>query len=404
MDKKRLIIAGIFILICIGLGYILYLVFFAKDKTTPTPTTGEPVTTPSGQLPSAGEGQVPIGEVTGPTTLPSAGTIPGQALLAPGTLIVEQPLSVPVSGISVDNIGAKFYNQSDGKFYRLGTDGSVQSLSDEVFYNVQKVTWSPVKNESILEYPDGSNIYYNFDTNEKATLPKHWEEFSFSSLGDKVAAKSIGLAPENRWLITSDPTGKNIKLIEPMGENANKVIVDWSPAKQVVALSLTGNPLGADRQELLLVGLNQENFKSLIVEGRGLQTSWSPAGQKLLFNVYNARNDYKPELWVANAEPDTVGTNRRLLNLNTWVEKCTFVDERFAYCAVPNYLDVGAGFAPALADATPDTIYKIDLESGIKLEIPTNQEPTVAQIFLSADKNTLYFTDKNRTGLFEIKL
>ena len=102
--------------------------------------------------------------------------------------------------------------------------------------------------------------------------------FFFSSQSDKIAAKSIGLAPENRWLITSDPDGKNVSYIEHMGENAHKVIVDWSPTRQFVAMSLTGEPLGEDRQQVLFIGQNNENFPSIIVEGYGLETKWSPTG------------------------------------------------------------------------------------------------------------------------------
>lgn len=405
MDKKRLLIAIIFTLICIGIGYLLYRVFFAKEKAAPAAT--KPGITAPGKLPTAGEGQItPTGdEVT--TGLPTAPAV--KPTITPGIAVpafqLKQAVDAPLAGAAKDALGsAKFYNQLDGKFYRLMPDGTVKEMSDQVFYDVQKITWSSVKNESIIEYPDGSNIYYNFDTKKQVTLPKHWEEFSFSSLGDKVAAKSMGLSTENRWLITSDPDGKNISLIEPLGENADKVIVDWSPNQQVVALSLTGEPLGDDRQEVLFVGLHKENFRSAIVEGRGLQTKWSPNGKRLLYNVYSARSDFKPELWAVNAEGEDIGTNRQLLNLNTWVDKCAFVDNRFAYCAVPTTVDTGAGFASALADSTPDKIYKIDLDSSIKTELTLKENHTIKDMFLGDNNKTLYFTDKNQIGLFSLSL
>lgn len=406
MDKKRILIAIIFALVCIGVGYLLYRVFFAKEKAAPAAI--KPGITAPGKLPTAGEGQITptVGEVTG--GLPAAPTVykPGitPSITSP-TFLLKQAVDLPLVGAAKDALGsAKFYNQIDGKFYRLMPDGTIKEMSDQIFYNVQKVTWSSIKNESIIEYPDGANIYYNFDTKKQVTLPKHWSDFSFSSLGDKIAAKSIGLSPENRWLITSDPDGKNISLIEPMGENADKVIVDLSPNQQVAALSLTGEPLGADRQEVLFIGLHKENFKSAIVEGRGLQTKWSPSGGKLLYNVYSERSDYKPELWVVNAEGDNIGAGRALLNLNTWVDKCTFVDDRFAYCGVPETLETGVGFAPILADNTPDKIYKLDLESGIKTELTLPETHTINNMFLGDNGKTLYFTDKNQAGLFSLSL
>ncbi len=405
MDKKRLLIAILFLLACLGLGYLLYRVFFAKEKTVPA-ATRPPITT--GILPTAKEGGAitPTGEEVG--GLPTAITVQPTAkppTTASTAFALKQAIDMPIVGVAKDATGAaKFYNQIDGKFYRLLPDGSLKEMTDQVFYNVEKVTWSPIKNESIIEYPDGANIYYNFDTKKQVTLPQHWEEFSFSTLGDKVAAKSLGLSPENRWLITADVDGKNISLVEPMGENADKVIVDWSPNQQIVATSLTGEPLGDDRQELLFVGLHKENFRSAIIEGRALQTSWSPSGAKLLYNVHSARSDFKPELWVVNASGDNIGTGRTLLNLNTWVDKCAFVDDRFVYCGVPTTLDAGSGFAPSLADSTPDKIYKIDLQSGIKTELTLVENHTIKNMFLGNNNKALYFTDKNQPGLFSLSL
>ncbi|KKQ27871.1 MAG: hypothetical protein US42_C0004G0010 [Candidatus Magasanikbacteria bacterium GW2011_GWC2_37_14] len=403
-NKKRLIIAILFVILCLGLGYLLYWVFFAK-KTPPSNVSTGTTTTTIGKLPTAGEGTITTIADDVTVGLPTAGNLPSTQGFDQTEITSKQVVDSPLIGLNPDKDGqVKFYDQIDGKFYRLDANGKMQALSDEVFYNVQKVTWSKVKNESILEYPDGSNIYYDFDTGKKASLPKHWENFSFSPTGDKIAAKSEGLATENRWLVTSDPDGKNIKLIEPMGDNSSKVTVDWSPNKQIVALSATGEALGDDRQEILMVGLNKENFPSIIVEGRGLKSSWSPTGKKLLYSVYSARNDYKPEIWVVDAEGDNIGSNRRLLSVNTWVDKCTFADERYAYCAVPIALQTGAGFAPALANGTPDQIFKIDLESGVKIEVPLNENHTIDSLNLSPDGTTLYFTDKNQTGLFNLSL
>ena len=296
------------------------------------------------------------------------------------------------------------FRSQDGKFYHVNAAGNVELMNDKVFFGVDDVTWSPANNESIIEYPDGANTYFNFDTGEQVTLPTHWEEFTFSNEGQQVAAKSMGLDPKNRWLITSDPKGNNIKLIEPMGENASKVIVDWSPARQVVALSATGESIGSDRQEILLIGLNHENYKSLTVEGRGLQSQWSPEGSKLLHSVYNGRNDYKPELWIVDSTPDTVGQNRKPLSVNTWADKCTMTNERFVYCGVPDTLETGAGFAPQLADNTRDDIFKIDKVTGIKTKIALNTYHTVESIFTSQDGKMLYFTDKNKSGVFQIPI
>ena len=406
MDKKRLIFTIVFIIVTIALGYLLYRVFFAKEKApTGTPTD---VILPPGILPNAEKGVITPGTATTPGVLPNAEKLnyyTDEPIFDkyepyPIKTIVEAPILDPkINRAGVTN----FYNQSDGKFYRLGSDGKPQTLSDEVFYNVKAVTWTPTKNESIIEYPDGSNIYYNFDTKQQATLPKHWEDFSFSPLGDKIASKSLGLAEENRWLVTSDPEGKNISLIEPMDNNADRVTLDWSPNKQVVALSRTGEPLGADRQEILFVGLHGENFRSMVVEGRDFREKWSPTGQKMLYSVYSIKNNFQPELWIVNAEGNNIGSGRKMLNLSTWADKCTFADDRFVYCAVPSETKMGSGLAPGLLDDINDKLYKIDIKTGIKKEIPLNDYHVIDEIFVGKD-NTLFFTDKNQIGLFNIPL
>ncbi|MBU2542224.1 hypothetical protein KJ785_01525 [Patescibacteria group bacterium] len=405
MDKKRIIFTIIFIIVSIIFGYLLYRVFFAPKEVPPAIIPGEEVGV--GKLPIAEEGKITPG-VTGPP-----GVLPEAEKIQPVTeAVVKQYPSYPIKKIVESSLidpkiksdgTANFYNTSDGKFYHLGADGKVKVMSDEVFYNVEKVTWSPIKDESIIEYPDGSNIYYNFENQKKVTLPKHWEDFSFSTLGDKIASKSIGMSPENRWLITSDPDGKSISLVEPMGENADRVTIDWSPNKQVVALSRTGEALGADREEILFVGLHGENFRSMIVEGRDFKEKWSPTGQKMLYSVYSIRSNFQPELWIVNSSGENIGTGRKLLGLSTWADKCVFKDDRFVYCAVPTDLKMGAGLAPGLMDYSEDEIYKIDTQTGLKSIIPLEEYHTIDSLFIDG-KNNLIFTDKNQNGLFTLPL
>lgn len=416
MDKKRIALIIGFILFSIGMGYALYFVFFRK---APPPTTVTETTSTGTQtnFPGSGAGQPGI-IPTDNTTLPGSNTITGPGGIGTNTETlgtvtptnfteerVNKIIDVAVRGVSTAGGGGpKFYNAEDGKFYRLDNSGTAIPLSDQVFFNVQKVTWSPSGNNSVLEYPDGSNIFYDFNTKQQVTLPRHWEEFSFSPQGEQIAAKSVGLAPENRWLISAAPDGSSVRLLQPLGNNADKVSVDWSPTRQIVGLSKTGEALSDDRQQVLLLGQNQENFKSLIVEGRGLQTKWSKAGSKILHSVYSANSDFKPELWISDGTPDTIGGDRKLLGVQTWASKCNMPDERFVYCGVPELLQTGAGFAPAVADNTPDKLYKIDTVTGLKTDIPLDDIHTIDTITISEDGQTLYFTDKAQPGIFQVKL
>jgi dipeptidyl aminopeptidase/acylaminoacyl peptidase len=318
---------------------------------------------------------------------------------------VSQIIGDPVAFASINAGGAlRYHNDTDGKFYQVLPDGSVKLMVDQVFYDVQKVTWAKAQDKAVLEYPDGSKIVYNFETKKQTTLPKHWEDFSFSPDGNELAAKSMTLAPENRWLITTKEDGTETKLIEPMGDYADRVSVNWSPSRQTVAFSQTGEPIGYDRRDILMVGINGENFKPMTVEGLDFIPQWSPTGQKLLYSVDSARSNFKPELWVASAYGDQIGANRRSIKVNTWANKCTFADDNTLFCAVPRDLPDGAGISPEVASGSYDDFYKIDLITGTKTPIPVNQDHRVDSISYNKQKNKIFFTDSSVRGIFEVPL
>ncbi len=404
--KKILLIIGFSIVVAL-IGAGLYLIFVKKPTTLPPGTTGTAGPGTTGQLPAAGERPTTLttpgaGEIPG--TLPTAATIPGEV---PGFFQAEPVKQLtPELALftSLNNQGTvRYQNPSDGKFYQITGDGSIRALSDQAFYDVSKVTWAKNKNQAVLEYPDNSKIIYNFESQKQVTLPKHWQEFSFAPEGSEIAAKSIALSPENRWLVTVKDDGTGTQLIEPLGNNAAKVTVDWSPSRQTVALSQTGEPLGADRREVLFVGLHGENFKSTVVEGTNLVSQWSPTGQRLLYSVVSQRNSFKPELWVVDAYGDQIGGSRQALQVNTWADKCAFGGENTLYCAIPQELPNGAGMAREISDGTPDDVYKIDLTTGLKTPLSLgNNSYHVGTISYDKTRNKVIFTDPNQAGIFEI--
>lgn len=403
MDKKRIILLVLFTFVTISLGALLYFVFFAPD----TPQT----ISPDGQTPTTG-GQLPTSnETTGLTPTTPTGQLPTgseTAPVAPGLVIQERVTKVVNDNVVGAQVSSKdtvqYYNNIDGRFYHILPDGSVARLSDDVFYQVENITWSPSRQATIIEYPDGSNIYYDFEQKKQVTLPKSWEEFSFAPTGDNIFAKNMSLSPENQWLVMSNPDGENVRLIAQLGDNADKVSVNVSPNNQVVAFSATGDPLGTDRQEILFIGQNKENFKSAIVEGRGFEGIWSPNGEQVLYSVYSTRTDYKPELWIVNGSGEKIGTNRKQLNINTWANTCTFFSEQIVYCAVPARMDTGAAFAPDRVKSQPDFLYKIDLKSGQKQVIDLNEVHYIDTITIDKTHGKLYFTDRTQIGMFSVDI
>jgi len=404
---KKILFAAVFILLSIGIGVGLY-VFFFLPLTSPTTTpTGEP--TVPGTFPQAGTGS-PVTPVTPttPGTLPGAGIIPSLPGLVTPTAETQTRLlrdGVTQAVSTSPNGGQRFYNPEDGRFYRVNADGSITAITEKQFFNVDTVSWASKSDKAILEFPDGRNIFYDFAQNRQVTLPKHWEGFSFSPDDTQIAAKAIGLDPSNRFLFVANADGNEARAIEPLGDNGDKTMVNWSPNTQVIAFAQTGKPQADGAQEIYLVGENHENFKSLIVPGRGFVPNWSPAGQQILYSVYHERDQLKPSLWVSGGSGDQIGEDRRSLNLNTWADKCVWSDESTLYCGVPQTLDPGAGLAPDRFAGTPDDLYRIDLKTGVSLKINTpDQIHPIKQPVLSGDKSHLVFTDAVTGRLYEYAL
>jgi hypothetical protein len=414
---KKIIYIILFLIVIVLMAILIWNTFFKQE--TPAPISPNDNTEDTrGSLPQADEGSLQTEDNLGPGALP--GEENKEEANQPEERLTDEGPNPVASGnvtrtnlsyygktlgatLSANGSGVQFYDQDQGKFYRLDNDGTLQELSDKVFYEVDKVSWAPNKNKAILEYPDGSNIVYDFNTQKQVTLPKHWQDFDFSPQSDKIVAKSIGLDPYNSYLVTSNTDGSSVRSIEHIGENSDKVISNWSPNNQVAAMYTKGSDF--DRQDLFFIGLHGENFKSTTVEGRDIRTIWSNKGDKLLYSAYNSNSDLQPQLWIVNAEGESIGSGRKNLDLQTWADKCTFSDNRYAYCGVPEKLPEASGLLPDLALETSDLLYRIDTLTGQKtlMAIPDGQY-NISEPVISADGSKLYFTDQSTGEIYDINL
>ncbi|MEI6597342.1 MAG: hypothetical protein WCL13_04030, partial [bacterium] len=188
-----------------------------------------------------------------------------------------------------------------------------------------------------------------------------------------------------------------------LGDKDATVYPSWSPNNQTVAMYTEG--VNYDQQKVYFVGLNQENFKALTIEGRGFEPKWSPKGDNLLYSVYSSTSDLKPELWIASAQGENIGVGRDKLDIQTWANKCVFSSATEIYCAVPESLEEGAGLFSDLAKNTKDNLYKIDTKTGLKklIAIPDG-DFTMSDLIVSDNGYYLYFIDTKTEKINKIKL
>lgn len=417
-NYKRLLLTVGFTLLIILLGFLIYYLFFRPRPATlpgetPIGTTGTitPITDireilENQGIPITEEGQIP------PTTgvqLPREEVLP--AVIADGSMTLAEPqvYSGAQNAVIIQTGELNYYNKDDGKFYQIGDQGNIQALSTETFPDAQKITWSPKNTQAIIEFPDGNKILYDFKEQKQSTLPKEGQDYTFSPTGDQIGYKFITNNPEENWLVVSNPTGEQAKAVEHIGSaNPADVLINWSPDNSKVAMFRKSSAL--DQEEIVFIGQNGENYKSLSVAGRGFEALWAPKGSSLLYNVYNEASGYRPELYITNSTDDDMGVHNKSLGLRTWADKCTFAeDNTTAYCAVPLYLQQGSGIYPGLAANTADVIYKINIQTGFKqrVAIPTNALGiglyTADKLMLAPGGKTLYMMDKNG-GIYKMQL
>ncbi|MBI2644885.1 hypothetical protein HYW94_01765 [Candidatus Uhrbacteria bacterium] len=424
-DWKRIALIIGFIFLVFLFAFLLYRFFFAPSPPPPPPPPSpKELPIPTG-LKTGKERIVPPGIKKPPKPPPG----PNEPIITPigepsPTFISEKkpvqemardPLNNPLPvkqvqedrninpQIAPDGKGVQTFDSYTGEFLHIKPDGTSEKLTDKIFVGAEKVTWSPQGDKAVMKFIDLSTVLYDFEKKKQYVLPEHWNEFKFSPDGEKIAFKSVPKAPENRWIVTTNPDGSGPQLIAPMSDRNGTFEISWSPSDQIVAYYRVGED--ASRQKIYFVGKNDENFKSMIVNGRDIVSQWSPNGDRLLYSGYTMDSGLKPDLWIVDALGDSIGGNQRFLGVQTWADKCTFASNTILYCAVPKELVRGAGVLRTVGDAGEDDIYKINTFSGYKELIATfDTKHTISKLMLSDDQSILYFTEKDSGTIFQVQL
>ncbi len=413
IDKKKMVALFGLVVISVALGFAIYTLFFKTklpEKTAPLGVATGSLTRSSANE-SAGNGGTAEGAPATEGGLPSAGEH-GVANALANAAVTVTPLvttanSAPTLGS--DGKSVQYYDQLSGKFYRIDASGNKILMSDQNFPAVQNIAWAPNKTNAVIEFPDGNKVIYDFAQKKQFSVPQHWTDLSFSGDSAHVVGKTVSPDPSQQFLFSARPDGTGATPIEELGNNGDKVIVNWSPNDQVVAFSKTGPPLpgNGERQSILMIGKNHENFRALTVEGLGFEPQWSPKGDRILYSAFSSATGMSPTLWIDGGTNESVGAAKNYLNVNTWAHKCTFMNNNEILCAVPNpeKLVPGIGFAPDLATDTDDTIYKINIKTGLQLIVakPTGNR-TIQHIDISADGHTMFLKDQNSGDILKMEL
>ena len=404
LDYKKVLLFAGFIIIAAFFAWLIYMMFFGslgKKVATPDEEYEDYYNLRDGQTANINQ------SISGGLTTDNKNTNISQPTTNEGVDRLPETKDVVkitkdiVQGAIIDNTGSGviYYNNADGKFYEIYKNGTTKVLSDQTFYNAQDISWSDDKNKAIIEYPDGSNIIYDFATEKQTTIPANWENFNFASDNKKIVTKSLDANQENNHLIIADTVTGNAKIIEELSDQSSSFQINISPTNQIVAF-FTKN-IDLNHQEIFPIGQNDEKFSSFIVDGQGFQGKWSPNGEQMIYSVYNIRDDYKPNLWITNK----FGSAKKRILINTWSEKCAFYNNSVIYCAVPQSLEKMMGLSPDYAIDNNDDIYRIDLSinSTEKITLPEIGH-NIKDLMITNNEQELYFTDRRTGRLYKINL
>lgn len=378
------------------IGFLFYLLFFRHTPTVTEPAATGGTTVGGATLPGSENG-TPGGGTTTPGT--GNGGTPGGLTPSPvangGTTFTTQlTSSAVVSPVITGGNKIAFYDKKDGHFYTIDSSGNLTALSTQTFPEAQTVVFSSGAEKAAIEFPDGSNILYDFASKKQVTLPSHWEDFAFSPDSSEVISKTLGSDVNSRALVITNSDGSQTKVIAPLGENASKVTASWSPNNNVVAFSETGTTqTGFGRHEIYLIGQDGEAGSSVIVDGENFSATWAPSGSAILYSVADPGNEYRATLWYTKTSGQDAGEGRKKLGVETTVDKCTWSDETTVYCAVPKQGTENSGVDARLITSMDD-VYKINVTSGKKTLVAIPAIPNqLSHLQISDDGSVLYYTD-----------
>ncbi len=409
LNIRRLILIIGFVLVVIGIGLAIYFVFY-KNVFGPGANENENVN--GAVLPISNRNRN-VNAAENVNGLPNANVAvpPSTSVAEGGDTRVVPVVDTIADGATIAHNGRDllYYDPKTGQFYSISPDGRTKTLlTPDLYPNVESIVWSPLRDKAVLEFPDGSKYLYDFRQKQQYTLAPEMEEIRFSPYGNELGFKFIGDNRDDRFLVISNFDGTGSETLEPLLDKQNQFAVSWSPAGNVVGTF--EESIDADRQRVVPIGRLGENFEAFNVPGRGFESIWSPSGDKILYSVFSKESAYNPKLYVADGRVETIGQRNIDLGLSTWASKCAFGSGTVVYCAVPQYLEQGAGLYPETANTIPDDFYKIDLATGAKTRIahPVDANGdsrfTASNLFVSSDESLLYFYDRGTNKIQKLQL
>lgn len=385
MNKKAIaILGGIFLLIVITLGVIIYL----RSTSEPDSSIVIDNNTPVAQEPDL---EVPDSETPIPTE-PDGG-IGNTPQTRGASKLTDDAVITPA--LFFQGNGIAYFNRN-GQLFRtdMAVSGSTVLLSNKTELTIppksgiNKILWPAIGSSFLTESGVGLAkqwSYYNPATGQYFDLPSQVKSVSWMPTGDKIIFVWVD-ANGNATVNKANPDTSEYESIGELYDSDTMLSV--SPDGRLIAYyrSQNSDPV---QNVIFTSTINGTDWTNVVTDGYNKGVSWSPDSRKILYTKRDPGTS-KYNLWVVD-----LGTGQsKNLGVSTLESKAVWTrDSQNIVVAVPTSGSAGEGL-------TQDTIYKINVATGSRTEYNPGSGIDGQELFLSLDENILFFRNAQDGSLY----
>jgi hypothetical protein len=305
--------------------------------------------------------------------------------------------------IGEDNKTVKYYYQN-GPVFSSSFDGSAQeTISDNKLPGLLEINWSPDRKKviGIFQGAPEKKYYYDFETKKSTLLNESIESLAWAPSSEKIAYHYI----------TADNKYDNINIADPDGNSWHAIfqtrltnlIVKWPSADKIY---IYDKPSGLTQGSLYTIDPESGSFATILADIYGLDVSWSPDGQKMLYTATDAKGK-NLKLYIAAAD----GSQQKEMPFQTLIKKCVWeADSQTVFCAVPQQFSQYAVWPDDYElnrVAVTDDMYIINTATLQKTKIAgssTAQSFDAQNLILAPNNDYLFFVNTKDGMIYSLKL
>jgi len=318
-------------------------------------------------------------------------------------LVTNKQIIAPHLANGLDQI--QYFTLPDYELFAATFDGETEAKITSPSFVVKdliKVIWAGAQNQLIAIFADENNqlqkYFYDLTTNMSNILDPAIKSVAFSPDGQQMVFHYLNDQTGENIIALADPTGLNRKALWP-----TTMVRDWQitwPSQQTINLQTpASNYVGS-----LDYTINPDNGarQQIFSNVAGLETCWSPQGDKLLFSKLVSG---KLRLYLKNQD------KIQELNAAGLASHCLWIDNDNIYCAIADSWPVNTklpdDYYKGLVNLS-EAIWQINATSGDKTKIVNANELGASldtdQMLISPNQDLLFILNKKDHHLYGVRL